>query len=382
MNARQTLVVAALIAALSAVSTGVPSDSAGSQRKLVLRIVGPDGVPVVGAKVGTGLNLFEQSADHPPQTIQMWLRGRKRCWPFRSDAEGLVTLVGEDAEHRDFYILFESRGWVGYKHVLEGSTGSRVEIRLEPACRVHGQLTSPGMDRLGHSLSKTATFVYDSRGRVVMYFVSNQSRYEFLLPSGRYELECFGEGPAGIETRRLRWPVTIEAGQRDIDAGLVDLAPTRLAELYGKPAPELDGVTEWRGPPPPEFRRLGGSIVVLTFWASWSRPCLRTMPRLMELNDLWADQGVTMIGVHDNSVTTVAELETKMVGAHDLYWGRLDLPFSVGIDQGENWGAVHEAYGIEHWPTVVVIDTQGNVAGSFSPWGDLEAELSRLLAQR
>ncbi len=387
MNGRRAFDLAAMVAVLLVALLHVQaaraqSDAAGVERRLVLRVVGPDGVPLAGAKVGTGLNVFEQSQGHPPQTIVMWLRGEKRSWPFYSDAEGQIALAGEDAEHRNFYALSESRGWVGYKQVLESSTGSRVDVRLEPACRVHGRLTSSGMDRLGHPLHKTVAFLYDSRDRLMMYFVSEQARYEFLVPSGRYELECFGEGPAGIETRRLRWPVLIEAGRQDFDAGLVDLGPTRLAEMHGTPAPPLDAIAQWRGTRPPDLRRLAGNVVVLVFWGSWSRPSLKTMPQLIQLHDLWAEQGVVIIGVHDNSVATAAELDTKLVEAHHLYWGRLDLPFPVGIDQGPGQGAVHQAYGIDQWPAVVVIDPLGNVAGTFSPWGALQDELTRLLSQR
>lgn len=387
MNGTRTL-FAALVVTLPVLWTcarltqGAQLDEGASQRNLVLRIVGPEGVPVAGAKVGTGLNIFEQSQGHPPQTILMWLRGQKRHWPFYSDSDGLIELTGADAEHRNFYVQHESRGWVGYKQVLEGSTGSRVDIRLEAACRVYGQLVSRGLDQLGHPVRKTVAFLYDSRGQLIMYFVSERGRYEFLLPAGRYELECFGEGPAGIETKRLRWPVVIEAGQQDLDAGLVDLPPTRLADLYGTPAPELNGVVEWRGSPPAELRLLRGNVVVLVFWGSWSRPCLKTMPQLMELHDLWADQGVVIIGVHDNSVSNVAELDANLAEAHRLYWGRRELLFPVGIDSGNNWGAVHETYGIDQWPAVVVIDPQGNVAGTFSPWGALEAVLSRLLTEQ
>ena len=361
---------------------GAGSESGiSSGKKLVLRTVGPDGISVSGAKVGTGLNLFEESEGHPPQTISMWLRGEKRSWPFCSDAHGQITLVDEEAEYRNFYALYEARGWVGYKQVLEGSTGSRVDIRLEPACRVHGELTSRGFDRLGYPLSKTIAFLYDSRDRLLMYFVSERGRYEFLVPSGRYILECIGQGPAGIQTERLRWPLKIEADQRELDGGLVDLLPTRLAELYGKPAPPLANIVEWKGEQPPSLEKLVGNVVVLVFWGSWSRPCLRTMPRLTDVHDLWSEEGVVVIGVHDNSVATFEALDEMLIEAHRLYWGRRDLPFPVGLDTGKGWGAVHEAYGVDHWPVAVIVDLLGNVAGSFSPWGELQTELSRLLNQ-
>ena len=348
-------------------------------RKMVLHIVGPDGQPVAGAKMGTGLNVFENSQGHPPQTIVMWLRGQKRWWPFSSDASGDIPLAGQDAAYRNFYVSYPAQGWVGYRQLLEGGASGRVEVRLEPACHVHGQLTSSGFDSLGHPLSRTIAFLYDSRGHLLMYFVSERGRYEFLLPSGRYELECLGEGPGGIETQRRRVSLDIEPGQRVLDLGSTDLPSTRLAELFGKPAPALEKITEWRGQRPARLAFLHGSVVALVFWGSWSRPCLQTMPKLIELYDAYYDKGLVIISVHDNSVADVQELETKLVEARKLYWGSRALPFPVGLDVGEKRGAAHEAYGVDQWPTAVVIDREGNVAGKFSPWGALQKELSRLL---
>ncbi|UCD49108.1 MAG: TlpA family protein disulfide reductase [Phycisphaerales bacterium] len=350
------------------------------ERQLVLRVVGPNGRPVVGAQVGTGLNIFEDSQGHPPQTITMWLRGQKRLWPFRSDAEGQVVLTGEDTEFRHFYAQYLPAGWVGYRRLLEGSSSGRVVLRVEPACHVHGQLTSTGLDRLGCPVAKTVAFLYDSRDRLLMYFVSEQGRYEFLLPGGRYELECVGEGPAGIETERVRVNLDIEKGQPALDVGAIDLAATRLAELFGEQAPDLAAIDHWRGQKPARLSRLQGNVVVLVFWGGWSRPCLQTMPQLIELHDLYAEQGVVIIGIHDNSVKTVPELEAELTEARQLYWGRRDVPFAVGIDSGPGRGAVHEDYGVDQWPTTIVIDRAGHVAGKFKPWGELQAELPRLLS--
>ncbi len=364
---------------LSAGESAWASEEGESEKKLILRIIGPDGRPVTGATLGTGLNIFEDSEGHPPQTITMWLRGQKRWWPLRSDDRGDVVLTGEDAEFRNFYTLYAPRGWVGYRRLQEGSASGRAIVRLEPACSVHGELSSTDFENLGHPLAKTVAFLYDSRDRLLMYYVSERGHYEFLVPSGAYELELVGEGASGVETERRRLHLDIESGQRAYDVGSIDLAATRLAELFGKPAPELKSITKWRGGKPPRLGLLRGHVVVLVFWGSWSRPCLKTMPPLIELHDLYADQGVTIISVHDNSVVGVSDLEDKLPEARQLYWGRRTLPFPVGIDRGEGRGAVHEAYGVDQWPMVIVIDREGNVAGKFSRWGELQRQLPRLL---
>lgn len=362
--------------------SAAPQETATGERQLTLRVIGPEGRPVAGVAVGTGLNIFEDSQGHPPQTITMWLRGQKRWWPYISDEDGLITLTGEDADFRHFYAQYTPAGWVGYRRLLEGSSSGRVVLRMEPACRAHGQLTSTEMDRLGYPIAKTVAFLYDSRERLLMYFVSERGRYEFLLPGGRYELECVGEGPAGIQTERVRVPLDIEKGQPAFDGGVIDLAATRLAELFDKPAPDLTSIDRWRGEKPPRLGRLQGSVVVLVFWGGWSRPCLQTMPQLIDLYDMYADQGVVILGIHDNSIQSVTELEAALAEARQLYWGRRDVPFAIGIDSGSGRGAVHEAYGVDQWPTTIVINRSGNVAGTFSPWGELQAELPKLLSDQ
>jgi hypothetical protein len=106
------------------------------------------------------------------------------------------------------------------------------------------------------------------------------------------------------------------------------------------------------------------------------------MPPLIDLHDLYAKQGVVIIGIHDNSVKTVPELEAELTEARQLYWGRRDVPFAFGIDSGPGRGTVHAHYGVEEWPTTIVIGRDGNVAGKYSPWGELQAELPRLLSDQ
>ena len=377
-----------LVLGYSSVLQGAVYDADGDigetpaeEKQMVLRLIGPKGQPIEGANVGTGLNIFEDSQGHPPQRITMWLRGQKRSWPFHSDSEGRVALKGDDMEFRNFYAEYAAGGLVGYRRLQDGSASRRVIVRMEPACHVHGQLTSHRFERLGYPLARTIAFLYDSRDRLMMYFVSERGRYEFLLPSGRYRLECVGEGPDGVETERLRIPLSIEKGQPTLDLGVMDLAATRLAELYGKIAPDLVNITHWRGEQTPRLSLLEGQVVVLVFWGGWSRPCLQTMPKLIELHDVYADQGLKIIAIHDNSVNSAAELENEIGEARQLYWGRRDLPFPVGIDSGQKRGAVHETYGVGEWPTTVVIDRHGKVAGKLSPWGELQQALPKLLSE-
>lgn len=359
------------------------SDSAISlEPQLVLRIVGPNGEPVVRAKVGTGINVFENSKKHPPQTIVMWLWGNRRQRPFRSDSNGKVVLTGPHAGYRQFYVLHEALGWVGYRRLEQTPADREVEIRLEPACNVYGRLTSSDLERPGHRLLNTSARLHDAQNKMMMYFVSEWGEYEFLLPTGEYKINAYGTGLNGAGTKRLEKSFEVKAGQRQLDLGLMDLPATKLSMLFGKAAPELEGIADWDNGEPVTLAQLRGKVVVLEFWGYWCGPCLQTMPKLMEVYDTFKDKDVVIIAVHEDSrVSTVAELEKKLVGISEKFWGGRDLPFLIAIDSGAERGATHEAYHINKWPTTLVVDREGKLVGEFSPWWELQDKLPELLGE-
>jgi len=376
-------VVLVVLMCLASVGVGAPAaaDATGPSgpRRLTLRVVGPHGQAVAGAKIGTGLNVFENSQGHPPQTIRMWLRGGHRRWPFVSDGTGRVVLADEHAAHRQFYALYEPRGWVGYVAVDEAPATGEVQVSLEPACHVQGWLGSSEFEQLGLTLLETVAFVYDSQRRLIMYFVSERGRCEFLLPSGTYWLEMEGSGPHGMTTRRLERELTIAPGQAALDLGAVDLPATRLASLLGQPAPELEGVKAWLGGGEVSLGDVRGRPVVLTFWGSWCEPGIRTMRTLMDLYDEFEPMGVVFVAVHDTTIQTTDKLQEKLIELRTQAWQGRGPPFALALDTGEKSGAVHAAYGVRQWPTTVLIGRDGKLAGQFSPQGGLRPQLQQML---
>jgi len=358
-----------------------PADVAGATEpeRLVLRVVGPQGQAVAGAKVGTGLNVFETSQGHPPQMIVMWLRGRSRQWPFVSDADGCVILTGEQVAFRQFYALHEARGWAGYAALPKTPATGEVKLRLEPACHVRGRLSSREFDMLGHPLLETTAFVYDSDGRLIMYFVSERGHCEFLLPAGAYRLEMEGRGPNGARTQRLERKLEVTPGEREIELDVIDLPATKLASLFGRPAPKLQGIAAWVKGKPVSLESVRGRPVVLTFWGSWCEPGIRTMPRLMELYDEFEPFGVVFVVIHDTTIETGEVLTKKLTEISAAAWEDRELPFPMALDAGEKSGATHAAYGIRQWPTTLLIGRDGKLVGQFSPWGELRTQLRQML---
>lgn len=97
--------------------------------------------------------------------------------------------------------------------------------------------------------------------------------------------------------------------------------PAPAAELaIGSRAPALD-IEHWvqragRGDDFIPITTLEpGKVTVIEFWATWCPPCRASMPHLAELQQRFADKGVTIISVSDEDLKTVEEfLESKADG--------------------------------------------------------------------
>ena len=101
---------------------------------------------------------------------------------------------------------------------------------------------------------------------------------------------------------------------------LLVLAPVALAEegdapgglTIGDKAPAID-ITHWikgvemdrRGAFTPVTTFGDGKVTVLEFWATWCGPCVAGMPHLSALQAEYADRGVRIIGVSDETLPKV-----------------------------------------------------------------------------
>ena len=357
---------------------------AASEESLVLRLVDPGGRPVPRAKIGTALNIFVTSEDRPPSTITMWIKGHRRTWPWRSDAEGQVLLTGAEASYREYFAWHEGRGLVGFVDIPPERPSPEVELRLEPACQVYGTVTSKGFAEVGYPITRSTTFLNrgGKSGDSNFYVVSEQNNYEFYLPSGGYHLQFQGKGDDGRVTQRQSLEFTVKSGQRELDLGNVDLSPDPLSLLFGKPAPELVGIKEWKNSQPLTLPNLRGKIIVLDFWGYWCSPCLTAMPELMELHDRFGKQGCVIIAVHDSSLPSVQEVDKRLEKVRKERWNGRDLPFAIALESevpADRHGATHAAYAISAWPTTLLIDQNGVLVGRFNPVA-LQERIKQMLA--
>jgi len=140
-------------------------------------------------------------------------------------------------------------------------------------------------------------------------------------------------------------------------------------------APELDGGAGWVNTDKPVsiHKDLKGKIVVLDFWTFCCINCIHTLPDLAKIEKKYADQ-VVVIGVH--SAKFKAEKSTDNIRKAVL---RYQIRHPVVNDPEQK---IWDLYGCQSWPTLFVIDPEGNVVNAYQGEGnyeDLDAVIGKLI---
>ena len=164
----------------------------------------------------------------------------------------------------------------------------------------------------------------------------------------------------------------IDGSQRPLDAVERNIASEkRLAELIGKDAAPLDGVT-WVNGGPLTAEQLQGKVVLLDFWAVWCGPCIMTFPHLREWYEQYHDKGLEIVGVTgyynfkwDAAADKAAGAPRGEMVSHEdeqamlvkfAEQHKLAHPFAISED-----GELAKFYGVTGIPHVALVDRAGKI---------------------
>jgi thiol-disulfide isomerase/thioredoxin len=341
--------------------------------ELTLRILDPQGRPVAGAMLGQFAERGNKFLGYPHTRFA---DQHQYLIPY-SDSEGLATIPASavfqpgtssgNSQSLTVVILDEAHGWMALKPIRRDEFGDRGQVRdvrLQSACRVSASISNVSLTSSGGTLDGVLGEPLHEAGGFLEWNISSSntgSRFELLLPPGDYKLSI-----KGVDCVSTMHYAHISQGQRELNLRIdLDLPSAVVQNFANKPAPEFD-LRAWRNTAPLKLSDLRGRVVLLDFWGYWCGPCVAGMPRLMSIYDELHPRGLEVIALHDNSVTSFAELDPKLARTRQEMWRGRDLPFPVAIDGGPQTaadgayrGATAAAYNVHVFPTTLLIDREG-----------------------
>jgi thiol-disulfide isomerase/thioredoxin len=141
-------------------------------------------------------------------------------------------------------------------------------------------------------------------------------------------------------------------------------------------APEL-ATGEWINSEPLKLNELRGRVVLIEFWTFGCINCRNTLPFVKSWADRYREKGLTVIGVHSpefDEERNVEHLRREVTS--------LGIRYPVVTDNGyQTWNA----YKVEAWPTVFLLDKQGHIRWmrvGEGGYDEAEQIIQKLLAER
>jgi thiol-disulfide isomerase/thioredoxin len=144
---------------------------------------------------------------------------------------------------------------------------------------------------------------------------------------------------------------------------------------YGT-APELTSEVWLNTAAPLRLADLRGKVVLLEFWTFGCINCQHVIPALQDWHAKYGADGLVVIGNHYPEFDYEADLENLNQAVT-----RLDITYAVAQDnEGKTWSA----YQVRYWPTLFLIDKQGQLRYQHIGEGryqETEAAIRALLAE-
>jgi len=364
------------------------------------RVVDEAGRPVAGATVdhqwrangtqkradGTPLDL---SNDEDVQTLWGKVGQMEPFDGATTTADGSFELQVRARRHT-FMAMDRARQRGGLAVIREGEEAKPVLIRLVPLVKIHGTLElaesgkKPVFTIVRFLVPEEASRPLDNFS--IAQCGSLKSRFEVLLPPGKYLLEALGAPEGGDFADHTITPnpeITVNGDRREQDLGRLRLAkptPTFRQEQmakadvdgswgdykkrYGQTPPEwhvFDARRVKKETQPGDFR---GKWLLVYFWGLSCPHCLgEDLPRLAKFYEAHAAQRdqfeiLAFCTDCDHDLKSIVELDKALAPIIKHVWSGNHLPFPVLLDPTFT---TMRRYGLHAYGTLLLIDPNGKL---------------------
>ncbi|MCT4587659.1 MAG: TlpA family protein disulfide reductase [Carboxylicivirga sp.] len=107
-----------------------------------------------------------------------------------------------------------------------------------------------------------------------------------------------------------------------------------------------------------EFEELqGDKLTIIDFWASWCKPCLKSMPKIDEIYNNYKDQGLNVISINTDGPRSIS----KVLPLSQT----LNLSYPVLSDINNE---VSNELNVSALPTLLLVDQSGEIIWRHEGW--------------
>ena len=285
----------------------------------------------------------------------------------RTDAQGryVIPSIPRDSYEGDLTklsVVVYKDGFAGFDspefYFRRGGDGTQVldPIRLQPGIPVSGTVVDP----LGRPVAGAAI-------RVMKGWATGARTYRSAA-DGRFTIPHLTKGVIPISFTFGE----LTANEKYVVDGKGDLkvelrAPkSTVATATAKPIPAIPikvgqpaaawHVREWTDGKTRSLADSRGKVVFLDFWGIWCGPCVKSLPVLEKLRAKYEPRGVVFASIH-----TPGDTLANIRKLFDLEHISLISTVDDGQEDDIGSGTTARAYGVQGYPTHVLIDRSGKI---------------------
>ena len=129
-----------------------------------------------------------------------------------------------------------------------------------------------------------------------------------------------------------------------ISLALLSINPLSAQGAFNEEVKTLDGTTVTLSD------ALTGELIILDFWTTWCKPCIRSIPKIIAVSEKYDESKVQFIGVNEDSPRNQNKVK-PMVNS-------LKIPYTVVMDTEQ---LVLSELMVSAFPTLIIMNREGEV---------------------